>query len=155
MKRTALLLAMLAVAGVIAFAVCYRMAIRPLRALPAGVPTELAWLGAEFRLDEATFAKVRALHDAYEPRCMENCGKISRVNDRIATLVTSGSASAVEMDAALAEAAQLQRECRGDMWRHVESVAAVLSPDKAQRYRAMMARAIVQPGLPHEPAHPH
>ncbi len=153
MKRAGFLLALFTAASVVAFAVCYHFAMRPLRAMPGDLPTELAWLRTEFRLDDATFTKVRALHDAYEPRCMENCSEIARVNERIGALTMKGSPSAAEMDAVLAEAAELQRKCRGDMWRHIESVAALLPADKAQRYRAMMARAIVQPGLPYQPAH--
>lgn len=150
MRRAVLLIALLALAGVAAFAVCYRFAMRPVHVLPGDLPTELAWLRTEFRLDDATFAKVRALHESYEPRCMENCEKIARVNQRISALATKGAPAPAEMDAALAEAADLHRKCRGDMWRHIEEVAALLPAEKAQRYRAMMARVIVNPGVPYE-----
>lgn len=155
MKRAGFFLGLFLLMGLSAFVLCYRMATHPIREIPGDLPTELAWLRAEFHLDETTFAKVRALHDAYEPQCMENCERIVRVNERIGALATKGSPSVAEMDAVLAEAAELQRTCRGDMWRHIEAVAALLPPDKAQRYRTMMSHAIVQPGLPYPAALSH
>jgi len=151
MKRPALLFTLLLLGALAAFALCYRSAMRPINDLPPGVPAELAWLRAEFCIDDEAFAKVRALHEAYEPRCIENCAQIAAVNDRIRTLAAKAGASAAERDAALAEAANLQRKCRGEMWRHIDAVAVLLPVPQAQRYRAMMARALVNPGLPYPP----
>lgn len=153
MKRPVLIFAALAFAAALAFTICHRMASRPLRA--GDIPSELAWLRAEFQLDDATFAKARALHAEYEPRCMESCARIERVNARIHALATTDGTQSEEMDAALRDAAELQRECRGQMWRHIESVAALFPPEQAGRYRQLMARAIILPGQPYRPAHAH
>ena len=155
MKRAGLILMPIAIAGLLVFALFHRLATQPLRAVPGDIPTELAWLRSEFQLDDATFEKARALHAEYEPRCMESCERIERVNTRIHSLATAGATTPETMDAALREAAELQRECRGQMWRHIESVAALFPPQQAQRYREMMARSVVQPGQPYHSTHAH
>lgn len=155
MKRPALLITMLVFACVLAFAICHRLATQPLRAAPGDLPTELTWLRTEFQLDDATFAKARELHAAYEPRCMENCARIERLNARIHALATAPATRPEEMDSVLREAAELQRECRWQMWRHIDSVAALFPVETAQRYRELMARTLVAPGRPYRSTHAH
>jgi len=49
----------------------------------------LAWLRQEYQLSDAQFARVRELHEAYHPRCMEMGGKIEEKNAQLQKLLAA------------------------------------------------------------------
>jgi uncharacterized membrane protein len=155
MKRLLLVWLGVLVLGAAAFGLCYHWSMRPVKAVAQTPEAELAWLRVEFQLSDEQFRRIEALHRSYDKLCMENCQQIVAANDRARRLVLANATTTPEIDAALREAAELQRECRREMLQHIYDVAAVLPPEKAARYRQLMAERVVQPGLPHPAGHAH
>src|SRR5258708_36581092 len=68
----------------------------------------LAWLRQEYQLSDAQFARVRELHEAYHPRCLEMCRKIDEKNGRLRELLATTNVITLEIKQTLAQAAQLR-----------------------------------------------
>ena len=131
-----------------AFFLCAYLATQPLRAMSAEPDGELRWLKGEFQLSDAQFARVKALHAAYAPRCGRMCERIAQANARLEALIGANRGVTPELAAATNEAAAVQADCRREMLAHVYEVGEVMSPANRARYVEMMKRCIVQPGLP-------
>lgn len=145
-----LLIVAIAVAVSVAGSVTYfRTATAPTSAMldqPAG---ELEWLRREYRLGDEQFARVRAKHVEYAPKCERMCATIADVNRQLATLIQNNKAVTPEVEAALHRSAQVQEECRRAMLGHVYAVSAEMSPEQGARYLSMMKSRLVHPGHTH------
>ena len=156
MKRGLIIALLALVLGAGMFFVCYRMGTRPMRQLAAQQGGEMAWLAHEFRLTTEQTTRIGQLHSDYEPRCAEMCRKIAENNVKLDRLMTTNHERTPEMEALLQESAEIQVECRRDMLTHIYAVAAVMSPEQAARYLALMKLQVLQPGAPHAfPSEPH
>ncbi len=98
----------------------------------------LDWLKSEFSLDDSTFERVRALHEAYLPICEDICRRVVENRRRIETQAGRDEAYSPALDAALREAADLRHESQRLYLRHAQSVAVAMPRDQGKRYLAMM-----------------
>lgn len=81
----------------------------------------MAWLRAEFRLDEVQFAAIKKLHEDYGAVCGEHCAAIMDARER---------------QAPAAEVAQLEKICVDAMTGHFKRVAALMPVEQGERYLA-------------------
>jgi len=106
----------------------------------------LAWLQTEYHLTDAQFARVRELHDEYQPKCMAMCRQIDEKNAELQSLLAATNVITPEIKQALAESAQLRVECEQAMLAHFYEVAQVMPPEQARRYLAWVQSATMMPG---------
>lgn len=95
----------------------------------------LAWLRAEFRLNDAQFAAIQKLHDDYSVVCGRHCAAIMEARER---------------NAAAAEVAALEKTCVDAMTAHFRQVAALMPAREGERYLATVLPRIA--GYSHERA---
>ena len=149
MKRGLVIGILALVLGAGMFFLCYRAGTRPMRQLVAQEGGEMGWLAREFRLTTEQTQRIGQLHSDYEPRCAEMCRKIADNNTRLDRLMITNHERTPEMDTLLRESADIQVECRREILAHIYAVAAVMSPEQATRYLALMKMQVLQPGSPH------
>ena len=147
MKRRLFILTGLLAVAALAYGLSHWLLMRqaPHPSGPHGEP--LAWMQQEFRLDDATFAKVQALHNSYQPTCGGLCLAIAKANGRVRTLMQQSRGLTPELEAAIREAHLRQAECRTAMLRHIYETAALLPPEAAQRYLATVTGRLIDEGL--------
>ncbi len=152
MKRliSFLFLVLIALAlGAAAFAVCRYAMI----ASSTGRP-ELEWLRAEYRLDDAQYTRVVALHQNYQPVCEALCAKIAAKNAEIDQLIrTHPNGVTPALAQAFREEGELRSACRLSMLNHIYAVSREMSPAQGKRYLDMMATQITCPASEMPRAH--
>ena len=111
----------------------------------SGEPT-LVWLQREYQLSDAQFARVRQLHQEYQPKCMEMCRKIDEKNTQLQLLLAATNVITPEIEQKLSEAAQLRAECQTAMLEHFYEVARVMPIEQGKRYLAWMQQETMMPG---------
>ena len=148
MKRGLIIALVALLLGAAMFFICYQAGTRPMRRLTAQPHAEMAWLAHEFQLTADQTERVRRLQSDYEPRCAEMCRKIAENTATLDRLITANRERTPEMEALLRGSADIQVECRRDMLAHIYKVAAVMQPDQAARYLALMKLQVLQPGAP-------
>lgn len=153
MKKPALiLLAILAVAVAVHF-LCYRAATGDARRM-LKAEDNIAWLRAEFALNDEQARAIAALEAEYEPRCAAMCARIAEANQRLEKLLASSKAMTPELEAALREASQTQADCRAATMAQAFAISAHMAPEQAVRYRAMIADRVMPHALGHDtPVH--
>ena len=103
-----------------------------------------SWLRREFHLSDTQFARVQALHGAYQPVCAGHCARILAVQQRLDELERTGAKDSPAGLAALDEWAELKRECNEATLQHLRQVAGAMDPDQGARYLALMVPRITQ-----------
>jgi hypothetical protein len=149
MKRLALVLAIALLAGGVGYGVIGWRHAAAARRLEAARGADLAWIRAEFALDDAQFAAVVALHDAYRPVCAGHCAAIASAAERIAAL-RQASAAPAEIAAAESALADLEQVCNNATRDHIHRVAAHMSPEQGRRYLQMIEPHLARQS--HDPA---
>lgn len=112
---------------------------------------ELEWLRQEYRLNDKQFARVRAKHEEYAPKCAQMCANVSELDTVLASLIQSNTAVTPELDAAIKRWAELEAECRRMMLNHIYAVSAEMPAEQAARYVSMMKSRLVR----HDHNHHH
>lgn len=107
---------------------------------------EMQWLRTKFKLTDAQFARISALHAQYEPVCDVLCDRIAESNKKVAGLIRANTVMTPELEAALRESAQVNADCRKALLGHVYAVANEMDPDQGRLYIAMMQERLVQMG---------
>jgi hypothetical protein len=102
------------------------------------------WLRREFHLDGAQLVRIKALHEAYQPVCADHCSRIMAARERLAGLDQAGRRNTPDYLATLGEWEAVKRECNEATFRHLQAVAAVMSPAQGRRYLDMMGPRIVR-----------
>lgn len=102
------------------------------------------WLRREFRLNDAQFSRIQALHQAYQPVCAEHCRRIMELQKHMEELEQTGSKSSPDYTAAQAEWQAVTRECNQTTLRHLQQVSAEMNPDDGRRYLDLMVPHIAQ-----------
>ena len=105
----------------------------------------LAWIQEEYHLTDEQFARVRELHEAYQPKCMEMCRKIDEKNGELQKLLAATNTVTPEIKQTLNEAAQLRVECQQTMLAHFYDVAQVMPPEQGRRYLAWVRQETLMP----------
>lgn len=140
-RRPLLLLVLAVVAGLLGYGVT-RLALRTPAAELSSADAQLDWLAREFKLDAAVRAEVARLQADYEPICEAHCAAIA---DAQAALRRSGPNDPAARSLAEAEIERLKQVCAESTQAHLRSVAALMTPDQAARFLAMM-----QPHVAHQ-----
>lgn len=83
----------------------------------------MAWLRLEFKLDDAQFAAIERLHEAFAEECTRHCLAIMKARSR---------------GAPAAEIAALEQVCVGSMTDHFRQVARIMPPGQGERYLALV-----------------
>ncbi len=121
MKNLLITLAVVLAACAAAYGVIYTLSGDRAMHAAAREGDAMAWLRAEFHLDNARFAAIKRLHDDYSVACGGHCAAIMAARDRRAPA---------------AEIAALEKVCVDAMTAHFQRVAAVMSPAQGERYLA-------------------
>ncbi len=119
MKNLLITLGVALAACAVAFGVVY--ALNENRAMHAAAREgdAMAWLRAEFRLDDAQFAAIKKMHEDYGVVCGEHCAAIMEARER---------------KAPAAEVARLEKICVEAMTGHFKRVAALMPAEQGERY---------------------
>ena len=114
--------------------VCYRMSCNPSlhAAMVKGDPME--WLRVDFHLTDAQFAAIRNLHESYAGTCEEHCRMIKEATKARNALKAASGADATALLTAEKNIPELRTRCETAITRHVQQVAALMSPADGQRY---------------------
>lgn len=107
-------------------------------------PDELTWLRNEFALTPEQFAAVAKLHDAYAPVCADHCFRIAQAADRLRAARANPNTPAAELAAAEAAWQAVCDECTTATRRHLEEIAAQMSPDQGKRYLELVGPKLTQ-----------
>ena len=114
------------------------------RALEKSHEPELAWLQREFHLNQAEFAHICQMHEAYLTGCAERCHRIDMKGEELKHLLASTNNVTPEIEKALAESALLRADCQKKMLQHFYDVSRTMPPAQGQRYLAwVQARTIL------------
>lgn len=97
---------------------------------------ELAWLKEKFKISDAEFRRISALHAAYRSQCMERCMLIARKNAEFEKLLAQAGALTPEIETNMAEAAQIRLECQKAMLKHCLEVSRTMPPEEGRLYLA-------------------
>ena len=137
------------------FAICYVMA-SCTRVATAGRHTDdLAWLGHEFHLKEAELARIRPLHNGYQPECGAMCARIAAKDREVTDALKGATNVTAEVERRLGEAAALRAGCQTQMLRHFQEVARAMPAEQGARYLSEMQRLTLGLHLPFEDVMPH
>jgi hypothetical protein len=121
MKNLLITLAVALAACAAAFAISYAMNDAPALHRAAQESDAMAWLRAEFHLDETQFGAIKKVHDDYSVVCAGHCAAIMAARARVAP--------ASEMDA-------LEKTCVEAMTAHFQRVATLMPASEGERYLA-------------------
>jgi hypothetical protein len=89
----------------------------------------MAWLRADFDLNDAQFAAIKQLHDDYGKECAKHCAAIMAAK--------ADHAPAVEVD-------RLESLCERSMAEHFHKVAALMDPEEGRRYLNIVLPRVAQ-----------
>ena len=128
MKTFARLVLLALAVGAIAFGLTRWLA------CPHADADELAWMKTEFHLTSAQTAAIEQLHDDYSPVCMEHCRLIREAGVRLTAFDTASQRNSADYAAAFAEMNRLKGVCHDATQKHLEAVAAQMSPDEGRRF---------------------
>jgi hypothetical protein len=149
MKRVILVLVLALAAGGGGFGlIAWRHAVAE-RGVDGSHGSDLAWLRHEFALDDAQFAAIAALHEAYRPICAGHCKAIAEAAARADTL-RRAAAPAPEVAQAGQALADLEEACNTATRDHLRRVAALMAPAQGRRFLDRVEPHLAQ--QPHDPA---
>lgn len=104
---------------------------------------ELAWLQSEVGLNETELVKVKDLHLAYRPKCLEMCSRIAAAREKLQVATNAQREWNPSLEQAIQEYAKVQADCQRAMLQHLYETAAVLRPEKAEHFlRAALPAAL-------------
>ncbi|MEI8343059.1 MAG: hypothetical protein WCH43_16165 [Verrucomicrobiota bacterium] len=151
MKKNLILLAallLLALGGSIAY---YHFATAGMASMLCKTDGEMDWLRQEFKLTDAQFEKISALHAAYRPKCDRMCEKVAAARARLDHLIDTNRSVTPEVESAFKEFASVEEECRQAMLGHIYEVSELMPPENSARYVHLMKEHLL---LEASPAHP-
>jgi hypothetical protein len=128
-------LAVLLLAAATTGLVCYRLSCEPALHAAVAKGDAMAWLRADFHLDDRQFAAIRKLHEAYAPSCAEHCRLIQEATKACDALQGADPAAVAAAERKLQG---LRFACETALSAHVRQVAALMSPEDGGRYLALV-----------------
>jgi hypothetical protein len=135
-KRPAFIL-ILGLAGcLLAFTAVYFLGTAGARGMMQEAQPELAWLKKEFKLRDAEYQRILALHQEYLPKCAERCRYIEEQNEELRRLLTEAHDVTPEIVAVMNKRAQMRAECEAEMLKHFFAVSRTMPPEQGRRYLA-------------------
>lgn len=94
----------------------------------------MAWLKREFHLTDRQYAAIEELHRTYTGSCNEHCRAIQEAIKARAALQTAQPVDAAAVAAAEQRVRELSIRCETALLRHLEQVAALMSPADGRCY---------------------
>lgn len=135
MKKLSFAVGLALLAGLLAFFVTRGLAMKNQKsALVVDQLPELSWLKTEVQLSDEELAKVKELHLAYRPKCLEMCGRIAEARKKLQVAAQSQRKWNPDLEQAVQEHARVQADCQRAMLQHLYETAAVLGPEKAEHF---------------------
>ncbi len=153
MKKTTLILLLGLLVSIAAFGVCYFAGTAGSRALMKEPQPELAWLKKEFKLGDAEYDRVVALHQAYLPGCAERCRLIEEQNARLKQIMAQSSAFTPQIQEVMAKRAQMRADCEAEMFKHFLEVSRTMPAEQGRRYLAWVEQQTFLKGEAMEQQH--
>jgi hypothetical protein len=153
MKRSGLILVVGVVVALAAYSGLYFAGTARVRNLERNDTPELAWLKAEFHLDDAEYGRICQMHESYLTGCAERCRRIDEKNARLRELLSATNAITPEIEQTLREAAQLRAECQKQMLEEFYAVSRTMPPEQGKRYLAWVQGRTILAGS-HSQMHP-
>jgi hypothetical protein len=98
----------------------------------------MAWLRADFHLDDRQMADIKKLHEAYAPSCEEHCRLIQEAAQARDALRAANGSDPTAVEAAERTLQELRLRCETAISAHVRQVAEVMSPEDGRRYLALV-----------------
>ncbi len=98
---------------------------------------ELAWMKTEFHLTPSQTVAIEKLHDDYNPVCLEHCHLIRETRVRLTAIEAATPRDFAAYAAAQTEMTRLKAVCHDATKKHLEAVAAQMSPDEGRRFLAL------------------
>ncbi|HWD18302.1 MAG TPA: hypothetical protein VHB20_03410 [Verrucomicrobiae bacterium] len=134
MKRALLILLLGAALAAAGYTGVFWAATAPARAEMCSPAPELAWLKAEFKIDDTQFARISQLHEGYLPQCQERCREIASKNAALSARIAQTGAVTADIEKGMTEVAMLKADCQKETLRHFMAVARLMPPAQGQRY---------------------
>jgi len=144
MKRSYLILTGILSLGLLTYGAIYLAGISSVSALSSMESDELAWLKAEFKINDSGFEKIVAVHQAHEIQCLEHCRALEASRRRLSKLTQKATSVTPEIEAALKADGAVREQCRVSTLRHVYEVSRLMTPDQGQRYVDLMVRRLIE-----------
>lgn len=161
MNRSLVILLGALALGAVIFAGSYFAAQRATVMCCVNPADDLSWLRTEFHLNNAEMARIRQLHNGYQPQCRETCAKIAAEKSELATLLGGSTNVTAEAQAKLDEIAELRAQCQAQMLRHFIAVSRMMPSEEGKRYLAEMKRLTlgfheeIEQSMSHPTGHEH
>ncbi len=136
MKRTLLILTLglgLAAAG---YEGAHWAASAPARREMCAPDPGLAWLKDEFKVDDAAFGRMAAMHAAYVAQCQERCAVIASNNALLTARIVKNGGMTPAIEKEMDEIARLRADCEKETLKHFLAVSRLMPPEQGQRYLA-------------------
>lgn len=158
------LLALTAAATAALLIVAWNLGGRMSARVAARSTDDLEWLQRKFDVDPARMESIRALHNAYLPRCAEYCQEIAAAKARLDELLTAGDMADPAIEETLAEIGRWRAKCQAAMLRHFQDVAAAMPREQGAAYLSEMRHLTISTheriesrmsGGEPEPSEPH
>lgn len=145
MKYALLTLAVLLLAAGGAGLASYRASSNPALQEAQRDGDSLAWVRAEFKLDDSQFRKIQALHAGYAKICAEHCTAVQDAMETLAAVPANGGPNAAgQRSAAESRLRELESRCERSMTEHVHRVAACMAPEQGARYLKLVEPRIAR-----------
>jgi hypothetical protein len=143
MNRSLIILIGALALGAAVFAGSYMAARHATVACCTQANDDLSWLRTEFHLSEAEMARIRELHEGYQPTCAEFCAKIAAKKSELEAALANGTNVTPDVQVKLNELAALRAECQAQMLQHFLTVSQAMPPEEGRRYLAEMKQLTI------------
>ncbi len=138
MKKLLLVFAAALLAGGLACALYYRHSVATVQ-----TEDEMHWLRREFRLGDAQITEVERLDRAYRPVCDAHCQNYMEVRQGLVSMLERSPAWSPDMGRKMEALYRVEMECHRDMLKHAYEVSALMAPEDARRYLAMIESRVM------------
>jgi hypothetical protein len=101
---------------------------------------DLSWLRDEFHLGATEMARIRQLHEGYQPQCAKMCALIAAKSSEVQAVLGHGTNVTAEAQRKLTELGELRAQCQARMLQHFIAVSQTMPPEEGKRYLAEMMR---------------
>lgn len=113
---------------------------------------QLAWIRTELHLDDAQFARIRAIHEASSPRLLALAAQVAQMRDEYAAFerarVTEGKVDFLEFARFVEQRRAIDRECLALTHQLVAATSGTMSPQQRERYFDLLGPSLSSVGNP-------
>jgi hypothetical protein len=126
--------------------VCYRSSCDSALCEDARQCDTNAWLRREFHLTDGQYAAVEKLNGEYAIVCDRLCMEVQKAVKERDQARASSPADAAAISTAEARVGRLSADCEAHMIRHLERVAALMSPEDGRHFLGLLRPKVARPG---------